>query len=365
MLRKFFCLSAGLALASTAIANPVVQPMQTEGVKRIHLEVGADLIGRVVDEPTVRPDEIRFVYFATETVARFFFDTYDGNAEPYLWADDTHHDGMGPWTAGEFWMQPNQDVSVTYDFTLDIWENDAANTNTPTGDPAIRLFLDEVGPLDPGFSYVISYTLTDGPDIFMDTWTGWTPWEEYDPDTGTGTVAAPNPTTGFGPSPLIADPPNPTVGTSEDLFYGELPDPGTYFFGGDPQAVFGITYEADAGSVGPCLGLDVSQLTAGFPGTFTVTGTPGDTVAILYSFQAGSFVLNNVQGWCLDLGLRLPADPRSNLVAQGTVNGLGEFIATVPIPLQARGLTVLFQAAARNTCPDTCESDVVSRVVGP
>ncbi|MFW5652717.1 MAG: hypothetical protein ACOC0P_01625 [Planctomycetota bacterium] len=370
MLRKFFCLSAGLALASTAMAAPSVQPMDTEGVKRIHIEVGPDMVGRVVDEAPVRPNEVRFVYFATDPSASSFWDNYGGNAEPYDWADDTHHDGMGPLTSMEFWMQPNQEVSVTYDFTIDVFENDADNTDDPdfSSDPLIAIFADEVGPLDPGFSYFITLTFTDGPDLPMDTWTGWKAWEDFDPNTGTGTIAAPDPVTGFGPAPIIVDPPNPTIGTSEDFFFADIEGvPGRYFFNGDPQAVFGISYEADAASSGPCLGLDVAQLTAGLPGTFTVTGDPGTTVAVLYSLQTGSFTIGDPGrlGWCVDLGLNLPADPRSQIAAQGQTNSLGEFVATIPIPLPAQGLTVYFQAAAQGTCPDFCSSDVVTRVIGP
>ncbi|MFW5652630.1 MAG: hypothetical protein ACOC0P_01180, partial [Planctomycetota bacterium] len=310
MMKKLFCMSAGLALASTAVANPVANPDVADNVKRIHVEIGPDMIGRVVDEAPVRPTEIRFIYFATEPVAAAFWTPRNADDTWDFWADDLHGDGTGPWTGGEFWMQPNVDAPVTWDFTLSLWENDVNNEILPTTDPLATVLLDDVGPLEPDSSYIISYTIADGLEVPADLWASWDAWTNFDPDTGIGTRPS-----GVDVGAMLVDAPNPTIGTSEDIFYQEPVggQAGFYSFNGDPQAVFGFAIEADAASSGPCLGLEVSQLTAGLPGNFTVTGEPGDTVAILYSLQPGTYTLPDPGrlGWCLDLGLNLPRDPRS------------------------------------------------------
>lgn len=367
MLRTFLCMSAGLAFASAAIANPT--PVhELKPLRDVYVTIGGD--------PGAGVSEIRYVYDAASDFAwgyaywSAYYMTSGGQEVWTEWADDLHLDAIGDYLGGQLIYQPNgtggpDDVM---DLILAFWENDELNELWPSIDTNfINVFFDDV-PADSAFAWRITYTLAE-PFVwdFEHVWAGVYFWSVFDPGTGQGT-----------PYPadsgcwLMAEP-APIIGRGDDVFWwsGYAPDgiaEGLYWFGGPPnQAVFSFGLEFDAGASGPCLGLDVSNLVAGSPGRFTVTGDPGQTVGVLYSLRTGTFTIPNPGrlGWCVDLGLRLPADPRSQIVCQGTVNGLGEFVCNVPIPPAARGLTVYFQAAARNTCPDYCSSDVVSRVVGP
>ncbi|MBL1217109.1 MAG: hypothetical protein D8M59_06385 [Planctomycetes bacterium] len=115
---------------------------------------------------------------------------------------------------------------------------------------------------------------------------------------------------------------------------------------------------------GPCLSLDVSNFSAGQMATFTVTGAdPFAEVAVLYSLQPGAFQFEAI-GWCVDFQLKLPPNPTSQIIGQGTANDLGVYQTSVPIPKAAAGMVVYAQAAQRYTCPDSCMSNRIAREVG-
>lgn len=125
-----------------------------------------------------------------------------------------------------------------------------------------------------------------------------------------------------------------------------------------------VAFYADGGSTQACLDLSVDNLVAGEEAVITITDPAGGSaeVVVLFSLARGSRIINGTLGWCLDLGLALPPDPRDNVICQGVTNA-GTFTCTVSIPSQARGVTVHFQAGKRGTCPDSCESSVVTATV--
>jgi len=113
-----------------------------------------------------------------------------------------------------------------------------------------------------------------------------------------------------------------------------------------------------------CISLEVENLIAGRTATFTVTkGVRGDTVAVVWGTETGSFQFQNDQ-WCVDFGIEIPANqPQSRIIAQGFVDEQGEFSGQAFIPMQAIGMDVVFQAAVRDTCPDECMSNVLEETV--
>ncbi len=118
-----------------------------------------------------------------------------------------------------------------------------------------------------------------------------------------------------------------------------------------------------------CLDLAVDNLVAGETAVFTLTGgTPGVAGAVLYDFNLGSLTLDNVVNggftWCVDFGLDIPAaQATAQIVIQGVFNGSGEIQNGKPIPGSALGLTVNFQGAESETCPDYCMSGIVTETV--
>lgn len=133
-----------------------------------------------------------------------------------------------------------------------------------------------------------------------------------------------------------------------------------YTFGLCPDPLGAMMCFYAEGGETDCLSLSVDSNFAGSPATFTVSGDPNVTVAVLYSFRTGSFQFTGF-GWCVDLGLFFSglSDAQSKILGQGNTNGSGVFNTTVPIPCAAGNLTVFFQAAQRGTCPDPCSSNVL------
>lgn len=92
-------------------------------------------------------------------------------------------------------------------------------------------------------------------------------------------------------------------------------------------------------------------------------GTPGGRAVTVYGLQAGATFVNDVSGYCATFGIR--GVTRSKVVGglNQTFDGHGTISFSVPIPGNAAGLTVLFQSAARGTCPDECVSNLFSAVI--
>ncbi|MFG0331376.1 MAG: hypothetical protein ACF8PN_15925 [Phycisphaerales bacterium] len=115
---------------------------------------------------------------------------------------------------------------------------------------------------------------------------------------------------------------------------------------------------------GDCLTLDVTALTAGVPADFTVSGAEsGQRIVILYAFDTAPSTFRQSGDFCANVELRIQGNPQSFLVCQGVANSSGEFSCTVPVPIAAQGRTVYFQAYGAETCPDPCNSGVVTRTV--
>lgn len=135
--------------------------------------------------------------------------------------------------------------------------------------------------------------------------------------------------------------------------YGLCPDP------------LGAMYASYGETQTDCFSMDVSNIVAGQPATFTVSGGPAGNrqYSCAYSFRTGSETYTNLLGYCAELSIDLPADPRSQLAWQQN-DADGAFVKTIPIPASAPiGRTIYFQAAARDTCPDNCSSGRVERVI--
>jgi len=144
-----------------------------------------------------------------------------------------------------------------------------------------------------------------------------------------------------------------------DISYGRIPDGGvTWDYLTNP------TPGESNDMPGDCLALTVDNLIAGEGATFTITnGTPNETVAVLWSMTAGGFVYEG-NGWCVNFGFDIPgSEVQSRIVVMGLFDEFGEFVDVHPIPNQALGLTVMFQAAEQNTCPDPCMSNLIEATV--
>lgn len=113
-----------------------------------------------------------------------------------------------------------------------------------------------------------------------------------------------------------------------------------------------------------CLLLDIENLVSGGSAMFTVSGgSPGGRAVTVYGLKAGDTFVKNVSGYCATFGIQ---GVTQNKVVGGlnqSFDGNGTISFSVPIPNNAGGLTVLFQSAARGTCPDECVSNMVTAVV--
>ncbi len=113
-----------------------------------------------------------------------------------------------------------------------------------------------------------------------------------------------------------------------------------------------------------CMTLTVTNLKGGEDATFEIDGaTPGATVAVAYGLQLGSFNFNG-GGWCVDFGIKIPAgQANSRIVVQGAADGSGSFSKDRFIPSGFSGVSIHLQGAEKDTCPDSCMSNVVSDVI--
>lgn len=107
--------------------------------------------------------------------------------------------------------------------------------------------------------------------------------------------------------------------------------------------------------------LDVFNLVAGERAQFTVTDHhEGQVVAIVYSLKPGYTGINGTFGYCGSLGLK--GVNVGSLIGQGPIVG-GEFTKMLPIPPNVAGLELQVQGILRDTCPGSCESNVVTQVI--
>lgn len=125
-----------------------------------------------------------------------------------------------------------------------------------------------------------------------------------------------------------------------------------------------VATSANAG--GPdfdCLTLTVTNLVAGQMADFDVCGAvPGEDIAVLYSRSTGSFDRKG-NGWCVNFGIRIPSNPWAAFVCGGVADESGCISEEVFVTPTAKGQTIYFQAAQRNTCPDYCMSNIVIETV--
>ncbi len=117
------------------------------------------------------------------------------------------------------------------------------------------------------------------------------------------------------------------------------------------------------GGASDCLTLDVTALNAGSVATWSVSGaTPNAEVAVVYGHDPGDTVINGYAGYCADFGIR--GVNQNRVICRKRADGGGELTCRVNIPDNASGVRVLSQAAERDTCPDTCMSNLDDQVVG-
>jgi len=138
----------------------------------------------------------------------------------------------------------------------------------------------------------------------------------------------------------------------------DLGDPGFDPFYGHGRIDAFATLDA----VGPpdCLELAFAdEIFAGRTAEFTVTGgTPGARGVLVYGFEKGETIVDNVSGYCATFGIDGVTKNRVLGGFNNSFNGSGEMVVRQFIPLSAIGRTIHLQAAEQNTCPDECVTDV-------
>lgn len=163
--------------------------------------------------------------------------------------------------------------------------------------------------------------------------------------------------------PVQWDDDNPSDGTHTapdecyDYSFGTCPDPMGSM----------VCFYAEGGAL-DCLSLEIDNNNAGSPSTFTLSGMPnGGTGAVLYSFRTGVFEFEGL-GYCVafDLFFRNAGEAQSQMVGQGRdTNNDGAVEFTVPVPCAAGGRTIYFQGALKGTCPDVCMSNLLEVTFNP
>lgn len=126
---------------------------------------------------------------------------------------------------------------------------------------------------------------------------------------------------------------------------------------------FQLEKTGDGGCVAPdCLTVSVDRLIGGLASTFTIDDPNGSNavVALVYGFQDGQTNVNGQSGYCASFGIK--GVNQNKLICQGKLSA-GQKTCRQPIPGSAVGKRVLFQAAMRDTCPDTCMSNLLDMVV--
>lgn len=136
---------------------------------------------------------------------------------------------------------------------------------------------------------------------------------------------------------------------------------------GDFSSKFGSTTTAmrlrGTSGCGSCLDLTVNTLVSGSVGTWDVSGaTPGAEVAVVYGHNPGSTIINGYAGYCADFGIN-GVGPRQ-VICRKIADGAGNIACRKTLPNGISGVRVLSQAAERDTCPDTCMSNIDDQIVG-
>ncbi len=112
-----------------------------------------------------------------------------------------------------------------------------------------------------------------------------------------------------------------------------------------------------------CMTLEVDRLVAGAKSTFTMTdngvGSNG-VAALVYGTTAGTTNVNDVFGYCASFGIK--GVNQNKVICQGKLTA-GEKTCGQNIPGGFAGVDVLFQTAMRDTCPDTCMSEVLAGTI--
>lgn len=107
-----------------------------------------------------------------------------------------------------------------------------------------------------------------------------------------------------------------------------------------------------------------SVVTSGQNTMFEVFGEPHGTAALFFAFSQGAYFHDfPALGWCLQLGLQLPMDPRTNVLCVIELDADGAGACLVGIPERMRGATLNFQAALKGTCPCSASSAIETRTV--
>lgn len=165
------------------------------------------------------------------------------------------------------------------------------------------------------------------------------------------------------------------TGYSVDSFSGGIGGVGNIVTGFDANAFwadFGgltvagdgdwIRMKVDAGPPSFCLDLTVSMLTAGQSATWDISGaTPGAEVAVVYGHNPGNTAINGFAGYCADFGI--DGVNQKRVICRKTADGNGDISCKKMLPGNITGLRVLSQATERNTCPDTCMSNIDDQTV--
>ncbi len=114
-----------------------------------------------------------------------------------------------------------------------------------------------------------------------------------------------------------------------------------------------------------CLSLVVDELIGDTIASILVeNGTPGSAVAVLWGTKAGSFKIEDQNGWCADFGIKIPTNKLNDrILARGTFDKIGRFVGFKRVPGNVQGTRVFFQAAERGSCPESCTSNLVDHVV--
>jgi hypothetical protein len=111
-----------------------------------------------------------------------------------------------------------------------------------------------------------------------------------------------------------------------------------------------------------CLELAVENLVAGQTATWTVSNAfPTETVAVVYGFAGGS-TNGSAFGYCYEFDIQ--GVNQNRLIGQGVADGGGVATVMKNLPGNSSGISVKFQAAEKNTCPDTCMSNLLEEVIG-
>jgi len=121
-----------------------------------------------------------------------------------------------------------------------------------------------------------------------------------------------------------------------------------------------LYYDIDKPGPDDCLDLHISNLAAGSDMIIDVTeGTPKSKLVVLWGENDGSFIKDNGT-WCVDFGFQVPSGKiTSRIVTQGQFNSAGMYYSQRHIPDSTSGMRIRFQAAERDTCPDSCMSNII------